>query len=262
MNIYKVKEILDNNYETEININYKGGVSKQGIVVHKGVISPMFYPETFNGTDAEIAMEIIQMVEKMVSPNLNISDLTNWDKAKEIVYTGIRPVTNDTRNFTERFLDLEIYYYLRISPDLITKVTKQIITDWGITVETLRKTARENTCRDAMFSTMSEEMASFGVPFPPFMPDQVIIKNTDSRFGAGAIVYKDLLDAAARKLRTDKVFVMPSSIHELIIMDAEFMSKREADEMVSAANEEAVSPEDRLADHAYIYDASTMELTK
>ena len=59
-----------------------------------------------------------------------------------------------------------------------------------------------------------------------------------------------------------KYFILPSSIHELLLVpDDGTMSPEEAAEMVAAVNSQEVSPEDRLVDGAFLYcDGALMPL--
>ena len=50
------------------------------------------------------------------------------------------------------------------------------------------------------------------------------------------------------------LFILPSSIHEVILVPARTgICKRELDQMVKEVNQEAVDPEEILSDHAYYY---------
>ena len=73
--------------------------------------------------------------------------------------------------------------------------------------------------------------------------------------GASVLLYHGLLDGLAEKLGTD-LYVIPSSIHELIIMPAEdgSLSLSKLSDMVKEINENHVKEEEILSDCAYYYD--------
>ena len=73
--------------------------------------------------------------------------------------------------------------------------------------------------------------------------------------GASVLLYNGLLDGLAEKLGTD-LYVIPSSIHELIIMPAEdgSLSLSKLSDMVKEINENHVKEEEILSDCAYYYD--------
>ena len=58
-------------------------------------------------------------------------------------------------------------------------------------------------------------------------------------------------------------YVLPSSIHETILIPKEISSDyRGLSSMVQEVNESAVEPGDRLSDHVYEYDSKTHELSR
>ena len=65
--------------------------------------------------------------------------------------------------------------------------------------------------------------------------------------------------AVAEQVRVDigrDFFVLPSSIHELILLpDKVDYERKELDELVRQVNSQCVEAEDFLSDHAYYYNA-------
>ena len=89
----------------------------------------------------------------------------------------------------------------------------------------------------------------------------LVVSNTDGTLGAGVIAMDGLLDELANKMG-GSFYMLPSSIHEVLIQkdsiipgdDVEEKAKV-LNEMVRSVNESDVWPEDVLSDHAYHYDA-------
>lgn len=72
--------------------------------------------------------------------------------------------------------------------------------------------------------------------------------------GAASIVYSNALDDLAKKLNSD-LFVLPSSVHEVLAVSTEVGDAESFADMVRSVNEEQVAYEEQLSDHVYRYDA-------
>ena len=73
-------------------------------------------------------------------------------------------------------------------------------------------------------------------------------------------MYPGLLAEIAKKLNCD-LYVLPSSIHECIIMPVtELHTKEDLSKMVCHVNEREVLEEEILSDHVYYYDRLSDEL--
>jgi len=80
-----------------------------------------------------------------------------------------------------------------------------------------------------------------------------IVSNSSYVKGASSILNREALSEYARELGVNKIVVLPSSIHEMIIMP--FNSSVNLDNlsaMVKEINETQVLPEERLTDRAYV----------
>ena len=72
--------------------------------------------------------------------------------------------------------------------------------------------------------------------------------------GAAAIFIPDVMEQISKKM-PEGFFILPSSIHEVMVLPKTLGASTEAlDEMVSSINETQVDPEDQLSDFAHVYD--------
>lgn len=82
--------------------------------------------------------------------------------------------------------------------------------------------------------------------------------NQSKLYGAGTIFYKDVLRETAEILRADRLVILPSPIHEVLVLkqntDSESKFYRE---MVQNVNYEAVRRDEVLDDTYYLYDKKT-----
>ena len=86
-----------------------------------------------------------------------------------------------------------------------------------------------------------------------------ILSNETRQFGAICMLYPEVLKKFCVEKMIDGVFVIPSSIHEVLLMIAD---KNKADveyikQMIKEVNNENVSEVERLSDSLYYYDVAT-----
>lgn len=87
-----------------------------------------------------------------------------------------------------------------------------------------------------------------------------IITNKASINGASSIIYlKDTLGKIADKLNSD-LYILPSSIHEVIAVSVKHFSELNLKEMVKEVNITEVADTEILSDSVYFYDRSQAEL--
>ena len=79
-----------------------------------------------------------------------------------------------------------------------------------------------------------------------------ILTNAAERYGASVILYKNLLSKMRQVVGGD-FYIMPSSIHEVLIVPAEDACRKDLEAMVMAVNAEAVTPEERLGERVILY---------
>lgn len=88
-----------------------------------------------------------------------------------------------------------------------------------------------------------------------------VISNSTSTFGGVALMFKDEIDNLAKTLG-DSVYLLPSSINEIICVPASSAPDRETLlSMVKEINSTEVSPQEVLSDSIYYYDAEKSEMT-
>lgn len=169
----------------------------------------------------------------------------------------------------ERIEDLAVVYrfILDSNEEGRTSIlaTNDIIDRMGISQEQLKADALENApeIRPAVIKGMGEVMREMMEPELlemlgiPAEEDELMYVATvpDRNSGAGVLAYQDFMDQAAEKLGGD-FFILPSSIHEILLLpDDGNMAVDDLRNMVIEVNATQVSPEERLTDNVYHYDA-------
>lgn len=137
------------------------------------------------------------------------------------------------------------------------KITPNILSHAGIDENCAWEKAMENLCTDTQITSLTKLLSDMsGIPSDaPSEPDihLHVITNSEKYKGAATIMNRKALRSFAREHHTNMLFVLPSSVHEMII--SPFTAKTTADELsaiVREVNETQVAPEERLTDRAYI----------
>ena len=122
--------------------------------------------------------------------------------------------------------------------------------------------AVQNTVRDGYtFENLSELMTRLNGGIKPegvnTGPNVYVFSNSDSQFGAaGLFVSRDIRAEIRDRIEGD-YYVLPSSIHELLIIKAtEDIELKDLQQMVRSVNESTVLPKEQLSDEVYFVDKS------
>jgi Asp-tRNA(Asn)/Glu-tRNA(Gln) amidotransferase C subunit len=104
---------------------------------------------------------------------------------------------------------------------------------------------------------LAEIMLSTMLPQDDIM---YVISNETRINGASALLDNKIMDTVREKIGDD-FFILPSSVHECLVVQAQDgMELRDLENMVKQVNETQVEPQDRLSDHVYQYDSRSHEL--
>lgn len=174
------------------------------------------------------------------------------------------------------FEDLAIVYRWNIGSDSMGTYTNLVNNDLakkeGLTENDLYNAANKNTkelfpvlvknmnevISEIIFgdSELSEEMEE---EFKEVMMEtqdersMYVITNESKLFGAASMLYEEPLHELAEKIGSD-LYILPSSIHEVIAVSADFGSPDELAKMVYEINMDQVDINDRLSNQVYCYD--------
>ena len=171
------------------------------------------------------------------------------------------------------YLDLSVVFYCTVITGkrrnvYCSKISRELMESWGVDATTLYGEARRNTprllgiylkevkevilemldasneeMRDTLWNALEDENRS----------PMYILSNKTRNSGAGAMFADKVLKELADQLGDD-LYVIPSSIHEVLLIPVNArMSREEVDAMVADVNRSVLRPEDILSDHVYIY---------
>lgn len=212
--------------------------------------------------------------------SIDVSFFTDFGKTgsrivfKLIHYEKNKKLLQDTPHIP--FLDLAIVFYCYIPMDSDIGNATILIRNshldlWNQDVDSLYATARENAARllpprfhnmNSLVEKMLSDRSYPTVVFPedPLYP-MYVLTNSQNMFGASCLLYDDLIHSYADRFHSD-FYILPSSIHEVILIPASCDSRMDDfSDIVREVNETQVADEEILSDHAYYYSREQDRIT-
>ncbi len=166
-----------------------------------------------------------------------------------------------------RYLDLAVVFYcllhLTETGNATVLIHNSHLKLWNITKKQLYKQACQTTPRllPYDFRNISALLGSQDdVDTPPSFCPMYVLTNSQKLYGASCMLYPGILEAISEKLRHD-LFLLPSSIHEMILLPAENRSShKELSEMVAQINQTELAADEILSSHVYYYSRAEQAL--
>ena len=225
-----------------------------------------------------------EMAERLSQggPDDAVKTITDYSKAKENLVMCVCSIEANEELLSKvphkTKEDLALYCRIMLDVpdgDASTTVTYSILEHWGISEAELFDDAqgRNNTLS---MCTMASVLKEEGYPdellqlmgYDTNDVDNVekeymfIVTNKCKLYGANALFNNALLKACAENLK-DNIIIIPSSIHEVILLRESMVSSfEEVKEMVESVNSTEVAPCDKLTDSVYRFDATEGTLSR
>lgn len=272
--------------EAEINETTKNnGVVLTALVIDNGLnVRPNVYIDEFykryeNGQMClpEIADEVVELSRThegdIVGGEQLGSFITDWESVKGQVFVSVR-----NAKMNEEILadvphkircDLAVMYRVGLKlpeGEGSVLINNRLMEIWDVSLDELDDIAWKNTRRQkpyelrGMVEVLKKIMGADNVPDEMFgMPDDPmgmhVLSNKDGINGAVFILDYTTLYSIKEDLGWDRFYILPSSVHELILLPADGdIDPSELFSMVSTVNQQEVPPEDILSYSVYKYD--------
>lgn len=237
--------------------------------------------ENLNATLTRAAEGFLKAVEEQ--NRFNVDEITNPETAKDkIVFQLINTAQNKEMldNMPHReFKDLSVIYRMVVKIDgegiASTPIHHGLAETLGFTEEQMFKLAAENTKRllPPVIKSMNDVMRDIFMKdgMPPEIADMMlgemppeqqmyVISNNKGINGAVSMLYEDGLHDLSEKLGSD-LYIMPSSIHEVIAVSTDMGEPNELAAMVAEINMAQVALDERLSNQVYHYDKDLRKVT-
>lgn len=250
-----------------------GDVHLEGICIRdESKIAPTIYTQSIIdrcGDDLDEAIEIISnIIEQHQAPDIDVDKLTDPTFILERIRIGVQKESDENlvKKPVPDFEGMEQYLYFSetgpTSHDMWSvKLRPELMKTAHISEELAWSLAEKHTFEATSIMSMSEIIVEMigGLDSEEDFPDMgqcemYVISNKERCKGAAAIINHDLLERFAKQHNCKSLCVIPSSIHEAILVPLhdESYSIQDFDAMVKEVNETQVSPEERLVDRAYV----------
>ena len=224
----------------------------------------------------DVVDKAVSAIEKGIQerPDFNIEDITDYSKMKQMLAMEVVSIEANKEMLDtvphQDIEDMAVVYRFVLSSDESGRasvlVTNQMLDTMEVTPEQLHADAMENApqLKPLEIKGMSEVLAELmgmeqaemmGVPMDPKDEQMYVASVPDKVHGAGVLAYENFMDQAAERAGGD-FFILPSSIHELLIVpDDGNVKLADLEAMVREVNATQVAPEDKLTDNVYHYDS-------
>ena len=257
--------------DTEIsfrNVRKNNGVYKKACTIrfHDAQIAPTVYLEPYYNhyldgqAVAESADNILNYC-RCSTPDITVPD--NFFKEYSTVKDrlGIKLIGKERNEAYLREVphidrgDLAgIYYYLlenKAFGNGMIVIRNTDLERWGITTDRLYADAIEN-CPRMLPPVLHALSDVLGVLLPDDEEDLYLLTNESALYGAAVILYPGILQEAADYMESD-FFVLPSSVHEVILLPDNGEEPESLLQIVSDINHTQVEEEEILIDAVYKY---------
>lgn len=264
-----IQELKKRGYNVITNDVYKNGVKLEAIIIKDNSrITPTIYTEPLI-QHADSIKQAADVAEKIYLENksvdFDIDKLTDADFIMAHVRIGLEHENEHLIALSRHTEYQGLMQYLYITSELAdetrwsVRITEQLAETAGVDVDELWATAEKNTFADTTITSMCQILVEMGmldvddsVEFPAdsFM---YVISNRSRQRGASSILNKQLLQQFAEEHNCKKLVILPSSIHECILIPCdEEVDIENFDAMVQEVNSTQVAPEEVLLDRALI----------
>lgn len=287
--IIKITEMLKEMLGEKYTVQTKEVTKNNGVILHGILISergsavvPVIYvdemlemvksrQETIQGVAGKI-MNLYKNLGNESEVRSVVSALSREDILKKVVCKVVNKHENEKYLTTvphKEFLDLAVLYCAVLMNDALGNyyltITHELCERYGIRIEELDAAAMDNTKADGFeINTIESIIARItGIPEKEMAmqtPRMYVLSNRINKYGASVILYPEYLKKLSLLLKDD-LFILPSSIHELLVVPAACTEPDTLRDIVKAVNAEEVDAEEMLSENVYKYSQKKGNLT-
>lgn len=251
------------------------GIKLHGINVRKKGYSaaPTIYIDDYykNSSFEHIIELIIDAINnEEISEDFDCDFFVNFEKVKDNLF--IKLINTDKNKEllegvpNKEFLDLSMIVYCDISKELKINATITIrnehLAGWKVTSENLIETAYQNTrskkciIRDILNVLPKDKIKDDNL-ISQESGSMYVMSNENMFWGSCCMTFDDVLDNFLEENEYKGVYIIPSSIHEVILLPKDIVGDdiTYMNSIIKCVNSNELIEEEILSEHAYYYDS-------
>ena len=264
-------------FRARVHITVKPHALLKGICLEKegNKVAPTVYLE---GHEEDTVEEYATFCQKAYHANSSMKEdmtmnIDKWVTAEYINGNVLPRLTHQdnldrlNRNDTYyiRMLDLVVFFYIPVCKtdngyEGTITITNPLIKSAGINAPDLYETAVKNLEKSfeikSMYETLNEMMPGLmddedDEPVDDAMLPRMYVATNESKVNGASVILTQRFKDIIKTLFGDKAIIIPSSRHEVIVVDYSDQTAKETAKMIQEVNRTEVSAEDILSDHPY-----------
>ena len=204
----------------------------------------------------------------------------DWETVKEYLYPVLLPLKtaqkmdSTTARVYRKWLDIAIAYAVRMVDEtnkLVDhiNVRQSLLIMWGVDEETLYQQAMKNLYKEQyevkklwdVLMELSKKTSELPEIECPADVDILILSNSYLSYGAAGMLLKEKMKQISAEMGGKDLYILPSSVHEILLLVENKELKEYINETIQEINNTQVEEKDRLANHVYLYNHETGEIT-
>ncbi len=271
MKLSEAKKVLeDNGYTVEEQEVRKNGQLMNALTIGDGAVRPSIYEKTVE--NMETKDQLLDLIKNALESTPDMSGISEKLQDPEYIlqncYSCLRPASDDTKSVSFLVYGGELEEYIRISigegagGSMSTILSHDMLRLTGLQCDEVRDVARENLRAMAKVQPMEDVLMeitgmSTGTDLPEEAPAMLVASTKEKHHGAGIILLDDYLQKICEKYKWEGVTILPSSIHECILLRyTEDENEQDLNAMIEEVNRTQVAPEEVLGTHVFHYYAA------
>lgn len=272
------------NTKVEIETVQKVNKKLEGLkfVTENSKVCPTYYMDNLYKdylSNGNFDLTMVELIEKLKFSEMERPDFDlDFNKIKDKVILELVNSENNKgllENIPHRNIaDLSVIYRWIIDANNygITSaiVTNQVAEEINLSENDLFKSASENLKKTSPATIKSLEEVVMGIMNDqPEKNDQgieiddpdsiYVTSNTRKQYGAAAILDTELMSNIAEQMDSN-IYILPSSIHECLLVSDRFGEPEQLQQMVREVNSTEVDIKDKLSDNLYVFNKDTKKI--
>lgn len=251
-------------------------------VTENSKVCPIYYMDNLYKdylSNGNFDLTMVELIEKLKFSEMEKPDFDlDFNKIKDKVILELVNSENN-KGLLEKIphrniADLSVIYrwIIDANNDGITSaiVTNQVAEEINLSENDLFKSASENLKKTSPATIKSLEEVVMGIMNDqPEKNDQgikiddldsiYVISNTRKQYGAAAILDTELMSNIAEQMDSN-IYILPSSIHECLLVSDRFGEPEQLQQMVREVNSTEVDIKDKLSDNLYVFNKDTKKI--